>query len=252
MRYRRETSKREVKQGGAGNQLDPETTEEWRQDFGEMHHVFDRSSTGLEAGRDLMWLCQGNDSVLDYVSDVGDGLRMGGASPHRRVPPGIVWGSERGTPDLPEDLDRIIAMAIRSAGGPKTSIPPPTVLAAFYPQAWRDSAQSTVSSPGRARGDDGGPLSDQQWGEGPATENTVVLLLGRTGPLRLELPGKRAHPLMKRGALVGVFKLESSTKSRTCLPVTLEWPGEVQKTSALLDSWRASSTLKQLPVGEFP
>ena len=35
----------------------------------EMHRVFDRSSTGLEAGRDLMRLQQGRSSVSDYAID---------------------------------------------------------------------------------------------------------------------------------------------------------------------------------------
>ena len=35
---------------------------------------------------------------------------------------------------------------------------------------------------------------------------------------------------------MGAFQHESSTRSRTCLPVTLEWPGGSQETSALLDS----------------
>ena len=70
-----------------------------------------------------------------------------------------------------------------------------------------------------------------------------MLLLRQEGALCLDLPGKRECPLVEQGALVGVSQLESSTKNRTCLPVTLEWPGEVQKTSALLDSGAEESFL---------
>ena len=72
-------------------------------------------------------------------------------------------------------------------------------------------------------------------------KNQGVLLLWWGWSLRLELPGKRA--LVERGSLVGVFQLESSNRKRTCLPVTLEWPGEARKTSALLDSGAEESFL---------
>ena len=34
---------------------------------------------------------------------------------------------------------------------------------------------------------------------------------------------------------MGAYQLDSSNRRHTCLPVTLEWPGRAQKTSALLD-----------------
>ena len=42
---------------------------------------------------------------------------------------------------------------------------------------------------------------------------------------------------------MGAFQLESSTYSRTCLPVTLEWLGGTQRTSALLDPGAEKSFL---------
>ena len=42
---------------------------------------------------------------------------------------------------------------------------------------------------------------------------------------------------------MGVNKLDSSNRQRTCLPVTLEWAGRARKTSALLDSGAEDSFL---------
>ena len=68
-------------------------------------------------------------------------------------------------------------------------------------------------------------------------------ILQGSGALCLELPSKRARPLVERGALVGIFSIESSTRSRTCLPVTLDWLEGTRKTSALLDSGAEESFL---------
>ena len=70
-----------------------------------------------------------------------------------------------------------------------------------------------------------------------------MLRLWQGGPFRRTVPGKRPHPLVKRGSLVGVYQLDSSNRRRTCLPVTLEWPGRARKTSALLDSGAEESFL---------
>ena len=43
---------------------------------------------------------------------------------------------------------------------------------------------------------------------------------------------------------MGILKIKSSTKNRTCLPVTLEWPEGKQKTSALIDSGAEESFLE--------
>ena len=61
--------------------------------------------------------------------------------------------------------------------------------------------------------------------------------------LRLELSGKRPRPLVERGSLVGAYHLDSSNRKRTCMPVTLVWPGKARKTSALLDSGAEESFL---------
>ena len=42
---------------------------------------------------------------------------------------------------------------------------------------------------------------------------------------------------------MGVITVESSTRSRTCLPVTLTWTGGSKKTSALIDSGMEKSFL---------
>ena len=74
-------------------------------------------------------------------------------------------------------------------------------------------------------------------------EDSVMPILRGSGALRLKLPSKRACPLVERGTLVGIFSIESSTRSRTCLPVILDWPGGTRKTSALLDSGTEESFL---------
>ena len=56
-------------------------------------------------------------------------------------------------------------------------------------------------------------------GERQTGENSGMPLLRWSGAFRLKLPGKRASPLVERAALVGAFQIESSTHSRTCLPV---------------------------------
>ena len=50
---------------------------------------------------------------------------------------------------------------------------------------------------------------------------------------------------------VGAFRLESSNRKRTCLPVTLEWPGEARKTSALLDSGAEESFLNATTAAQW-
>ena len=62
-------------------------------------------------------------------------------------------------------------------------------------------------------------------------------VLWRGWLLHLKLPGKSPRPQVERGALGGIIPIESSTCSRTCLPVTLNWTGGTKKTSALLQSW---------------
>ena len=54
---------------------------------------------------------------------------------------------------------------------------------------------------------------------------------------------QRSCPLVDRGALVGVFPIDSWTRSRTCLPITLHWSGRSKQTSALLDSGAEESFL---------
>ena len=83
----------------------------------EIHRVFDRSSTGLEAGRELLRLRQGKDSVSNYSIEF-QMLAMDSGSGGRALIDAFLHGlseevkDELLTRDLPEDLDRIIAIAI--------------------------------------------------------------------------------------------------------------------------------------------
>ena len=83
---------------------------------------------------------------------------------------------------------------------------------------------------------DGGQIPIDEGGEGQKGENAILPFLRWDWSLRLELSRKRTRPLVEQGSLVGAFRIDTSTRSRTCLPVTLDWPGRSQKTSALLDS----------------
>ena len=64
----------------------------------------------------------------------------------------------------------------------------------------------------------------------------ACLYCGGAGHFASKCPVKGQHPLVSWEALVGVVPIDSSTKSRTCLPVTLDWSGGSRKTSALLVS----------------
>ena len=84
----------------------------------EMHRVIDRSSTGLEAGRDLMRLQQGRSSVSDYAI-VFQTLPTDSGWEGRGLIDAFLHGlseavkDELLTRDLTAELDRIIALAIR-------------------------------------------------------------------------------------------------------------------------------------------
>ena len=88
----------------------------------EMHRVFDRSSAGLEAGRELMRLHQGTDTVSDYAIEF---QTLATDSGWEELIDTFLHGlaesmkDELLTRDFPEDLDRIIAMAIRVDARPK-------------------------------------------------------------------------------------------------------------------------------------
>ena len=84
----------------------------------EMHRVFDRSSPGLEAVRDLMRLQQGRSSVSDYAIDFQT-LATDSGWEGRALIDAFLHGlseavkDELLTQDLPDELDHIIALAIR-------------------------------------------------------------------------------------------------------------------------------------------
>ena len=95
----------------------------------------------------------------------------------------------------------------------------------------------------RAGGYDGGSVPVDEGGEGQTGENSGMPFLRWSGAFRLELPSKRAHLLVERGALVGTFQIKSSTRSRTCLPVIVDWLEGTKKTLALLDSGAEENVL---------
>ena len=71
----------------------------------------------------------------------------------------------------------------------------------------------------------------------------ACLYCGGAGHFAYNCLVKRACPLVERGAIVGAYPIESSTRSRTCLPVTLNWTEVTKRTLALLDSGAEESFL---------
>ena len=81
----------------------------------ELQRIFDQSSTGFEAGRELMRLCQGRDTVSEYsinfqtlATDSWEGQALVNAFLHglsEEVKDELL------TQEPPEDLDHIIALA---------------------------------------------------------------------------------------------------------------------------------------------
>ena len=84
----------------------------------EMQRVFDRSATGLEAGRELLRLRQGHDTVSDFAIDFQT-LAVDSGWEGRALVDAFLHGLAEPvkhkllTRDLPDDLERIIALAIR-------------------------------------------------------------------------------------------------------------------------------------------
>ena len=84
----------------------------------EMQRVFDHSATGLEASRELLRLRQGHDTISDFAIDFQtlatdsgwEGRALVDAFLHGLAEP---VKDELLTRDLPDDLERIIGMAIR-------------------------------------------------------------------------------------------------------------------------------------------
>ena len=84
----------------------------------EMHRIFDRSTTGHDAGREILRLRQGSQSVSDYAIDFQTLATDSGWEGHALVD-SFLNGLSKAVKDelltckLPEDLDRIIPLAIR-------------------------------------------------------------------------------------------------------------------------------------------
>ena len=84
----------------------------------EMQRVFDRSSTSLEASRELLRLHQGQNTVSDFTIDFQtlatdsgwEGRALVDAFLHGLAEP---VKHELLTRDLPDSFDRLVAMAIR-------------------------------------------------------------------------------------------------------------------------------------------
>ena len=83
-----------------------------------MDRLFDRSATGLEAGRELLRLRQDNDIISNYANEFQT-LATDKSWEGRALVDAFLHGlaesvkDELLTRDLPDDLERIIAVAIR-------------------------------------------------------------------------------------------------------------------------------------------
>ena len=150
------------------------------------------------------------------------------------------------TCELPEDLDRIVALAIINSRTTVTtqvllySSPIPSPTPSSRPLPTPTPVKTELGPEPEVMMVDRSRLAKEERDRRVRTR--ACLVLWRSGTLCLDQPGKRAHPLVERGALVGI-PIESSTYSRTCLPVTLNWTGCTRKTSALLDSGAEESFL---------
>ena len=84
----------------------------------EMQRMFDHSGTGLEAGRKLLRLRQGKDTVSNYSIEF-QALATDSGWEGRALVDAFLHGLAESVKDellmrdLPDDLDRIVAMAIR-------------------------------------------------------------------------------------------------------------------------------------------
>ena len=219
----------------------------------EMQRVFDRSVTGLEAGRELLRLCQGQNTVSDFTIDFQT-LATDSGWEGRALVDAFLLKHELLTWDLPDDLERIIASAIR-VGARLEDWGRATQARSPFP--WRPVPRRRPPSPSRPprseahryppstpRGESEAMMVDRSRVSREERERRLrVYQLRRGGSLCGAVSVKRRRPLVKRGSLVGVFQLDSSNRRRTCLPVTLEWPGQTRKTSALLNSGAEESFL---------
>ena len=172
----------------------------------------------------------------------------------RRISPRLVGGGQRH--ELPEDLDRIVTLAIRIDARledrrrmAKQRSPPRYFSTCRRPSPTPLVQRSSTHTPAKTESGveaevmmvDLSKLTKRRTGQMDESLGMPVLWRNRT--LYLDLPGKRARPLVERGALVGAFQIESSTRSHICLPVTLNWTGGTKRTSALLDSGAEESFL---------
>ena len=225
----------------------------------EMHRIFDRSTTGMDAGRELMRLQQRSSSVSDYAIEFQT-LVTDSSWEGRAVIDTFLHGltepikDELLTRDLPEELDRIITLVIRidTRLEDRRRLVKPRSPPRFYRRRPRvfPPPQDTMTIPTPATSSGGEPevmivdrsritkVERDRW-----VRTRSCLYCGGAGHFASNCPVKGTCPLVERRALVGIFSFESSTRSRTCLPVTLDWLGGTQKTSALLDSGAKESFL---------
>ena len=206
-----------------------------------MHRVFDRSAVGLEAGRDLMRLRQEENSVSNYVIDFQI-LATDSGWEGRALVDAFLHGlseavkDELLTRELPDELDRIIAMAIHISSRLEDSkhLFKPRSPPRYYNYCCQPNlpaSQQQVSTPPSPPKDSVGEPEVMMVDRSRLTKEKerrvrrrACLYCGGWGHYAQNCPVKGKDPLVERGALVGAFQLESSTRSRTCLPVNLEWP----------------------------
>ena len=206
---------------------------------------------GHDASHMILRLRQGSQSVSDYAIDFQTLATDSGWEGCALVDSFLNGLSETIkdellTRELLEDLDQIIALAIRIDSRLERNSCQRSLTRYFRSRCQPSPASSThpPSVPSTKKGEHGSEteamMVDQtklfkEQRERRIRERACLYCEG-AGHFALNCPSKRPHPLVERGALVAVIPIESSNQSRTCLPVIINWTGGTKKTSTLLDS----------------
>ncbi|KAJ8391288.1 hypothetical protein AAFF_G00090750 [Aldrovandia affinis] len=206
-----------------------------------MRGVFDRSSIGRAAARQLLQLRQGEQSVLDYSIEFRTLAASAGWNAVATYDAFMHGLSERVLDqltvcDLPLDLDRLVDLAIRidmrlqERGKRHRESPAPPC---FRPATQSSSpAQPTaITEPmqlNRAH------LSEAE--RQRRREGGLCLYCGGRGHFRSSCPVKDKRPSVKREVLTGASQLSTFRPQRPMLHVVLSWQGEQFPVQALIDS----------------